>query len=109
MPKFKRRPLYRAEHKRIAWTLGLDTLPDLCAEGIVQLISEHHRALAFIKGHTVARAAATLRRVEDRMRRRHHGPETTREIMDPFFGNVDEETHERLHGIVGNPAVPLVR
>jgi hypothetical protein len=81
MTKCKRRPLDRAERRRIAWTLGLDTLPDLCAEGIVQLISVHHGALAFIKGHTVARAAATLRRVEDRMSRGHHDPETTREIV----------------------------
>jgi hypothetical protein len=100
--------------------LGLDALPDACVHAISWMIAVHNASRAFQRGgevcekrrretgHTPAKWAAALRRVESRMRRGDDGPETTRVITDPLFG-VDEETFTRLQGIVYDSEVPLDR
>jgi hypothetical protein len=110
MPEIRPRPLSRADCKRFALLLGPDPLPDVCAHTIAWLIAGHIecRKLTKGQGHTPARVAAGLRRVESRLRRGHDGPEATREITDPQF-LLDDETFTRLQGIVGDPEVPLDR
>jgi hypothetical protein len=108
MPKITPRPLYRAERKRFAGLLGLDALPDACADGIAWLIAAHQASRKLVKGHTTARVAAALRRAETRMHRGHDAAETTRTITDPQFG-LDVETFTRLQSIVGDAEVPLDR
>jgi hypothetical protein len=113
VPVIKPRPLYRANRKHFAWLLGLGALPDAGVEAIAWLISVHkalitgHKAGSKrLRGHTPARWAATLRRIESRMSRGHVGPEAVREVTDPQFG-VDVETFTRLAPIIGSPDAPL--
>jgi hypothetical protein len=94
--------------KRFAWLLGLDVLPDACADGIAWMIAVHRASRKPAKGHTLAKVVAGLRRIEGRLRRGHDGPEMTREITDPQFG-LDVETFTRLQSIVGDSEVPLDR
>jgi hypothetical protein len=111
MPEIRLRPLYRGERRRLADLLGLGALPDECVRGIAWLIAAHRECCKQVKerrGHTPARVACALRRIENRMRRGHDGPEAVREIADPLFG-MDEETHSRLAPIVTDPGAPLDR
>ena len=105
MPEIRPRPLYRATRKRLAWLLGLYTLPDECVHGIAWLLAAHKASRERVKGHTPARWAATLHKVESRIRRGADGPETTRMITDPLFG-ADVETWTRLAPIIADPDVP---
>jgi hypothetical protein len=93
--------------QRIAWTLGLIALPDHLADRIACMIATHRFGRKRSKGHTPARVAAALRRIESRMHRGHDGPQDTQEITDPHF-NIDTETFD-LAPIVFNPDVPLER
>jgi len=117
MPEVRPKPLYRTDRKRFARLLGLDVLPDACVRAIAWLIAAHIASRNQMKviarngeprsiGHTPAKWAAALRRVESHMRRGDDGPEITRVITDPLFG-VDVETFTRLQGIIGDPEVPL--
>jgi hypothetical protein len=99
-------PLSAMEQREIAKTLGLDALPDYLASFLACLIASHHTARQLAKGHTPAKVAAGLRRIESRLHRDHDGHEMTREIADPHFG-IDGETWTRLAPIVANPNVPL--
>jgi hypothetical protein len=108
MPQVRPRPLYRATRKRFAWLLGLDVLPDACADGIAWMTAAHKASSKLAKGHTPAKVAAGLRRIESRLRRGHDGPEMTREITDPQFG-LDVETFTCLQRVVSDPEVPLDR
>jgi hypothetical protein len=91
--------------RRIAEVLGLDTLPDYPADLIACMIATHRAARKPAKGHTPARVAAELRRIESLARRGHDGPEVTRKITDPLFG-MDGETVDRLVKIVADSDVP---
>jgi hypothetical protein len=104
MPEIRPKPLYRAARKRLAWLLGLHALPDECVNGIAWLLAAHKASRERVKGHTPARWAATLRKVESRIRRGDNNPETTRVITDPLFG-ADVETWTRLAPIVADPDV----
>jgi hypothetical protein len=118
LPEIRLRRLDRTERRHFAWLLGLDALPDACVHAISWMIAVHNASRAYQRGgevsqkrrretgHTPAKWAAALRRVESRMRRGDDGPETTRVITDPLFG-ADEETFTRLQGIVCDPEVPL--
>jgi len=109
MPEVRPRPIYRADRKNFARLLGPDMLSDECVRAIAWVIASHKTSLEYMrraKGHTPAKWAAALRRVETQMHRGHDGPEITRMITDPLFG-ADVETFERLRGIVGDPEVPL--
>ncbi|MBO0736607.1 MAG: hypothetical protein J2P48_08565 [Alphaproteobacteria bacterium] len=110
-------PLSGCWSGRFARLLGLEVLPDFLADRIAVMIATHRAAREpqqknardrRAKGHTPARVAAGLRRIESRMRRGHDDPETTREITDPLFG-MDVETITRLGPIVADPDVPLGR
>jgi hypothetical protein len=91
---------------RIAETLGLgDAMPDHPADIIACMLATHRAGRKRSKGHTPARVAAGLRRIEGRMRRGQDGPEAVREITDPLFNN-DGETCERLAPIFTDPDVP---
>ena len=98
-------PLSETAQRRIAETLGVGALADHLAMLIACLIASHHESRRLAKGHTPARVAAGLQRVENRMRLGHCGPEITREITDPHFG-YDEEAFTRLALVVADPAVP---
>jgi hypothetical protein len=99
------RPLSGMALRRIAEALGLAALPDYLATLIACMIASHRASRKPAKGHTPARVAAALRRIESRMWRGHYGPETMREITDPHFG-MDVETWTRLAPIVADPDVP---
>jgi hypothetical protein len=94
--------------RRIAGVLGLDALPDYLAILLACMLASHRAGRKTARGHTPARVAAALRRIESRMRRGHDGPEMTREITDPHFG-MDGETWTRLTPIVADPDVPRDR
>jgi len=96
-----------AQHQ-IAEALGLGALPDYLAIHIACMIASHRASRKLAKGHTPAKVAAGLRRIESRLRRGHDGPEMTRELTDPHFG-IDGETFMRLALIVANPDVPRDR
>jgi hypothetical protein len=102
------KPLPGMALRRIAEALGLDALPDYPADLIACMLATHRVGRKTARGHTPARVAAALRRIESRMRRGHGGPETMREITDPLFG-MDCETSERLAPIVADPDVPRDR
>jgi hypothetical protein len=109
MTEARPRPLYRADRKNFARLLGLDVLPDECVQTIIWVIAAHkayREHVKRVKGHTPAKWAAETRRVANRMRRGHDGPEVTRTITDPLFG-ADKETFERLGDIAGDSQVPL--
>src|SRR6516162_3734441 len=117
MPEIRPRPLYRATRKRLAWLLSLHALPDECVHGIAWLLATHKASRERMKitdsngkprsiGHTPAQWAATLRKVESRIRRGDDSPEITRVITDPLFG-ADAETWMRLAPILTDPDVPL--
>jgi hypothetical protein len=106
MPEVKPKPLCHANRNRFAWILGSDPLPDACVHLIVWIIAAHQASRRFVKGHTVARGAAALHCVENRMRRGHDNPEATREITNPLFG-ADVETFTRLEPIINDPETPL--
>ena len=108
MPEVKPKPIYRADRRGFARMLGLDLMPDECVQGIAFIIAAHRASQQVAEGHTPARAAATLRCVEGRVRRGHDGPEATREITDPLFG-IDAETFERLSSCINDPATPTMR
>jgi ParB-like chromosome segregation protein Spo0J len=69
------------------------------------MLATHRAARKLAKGHTPARVAAALCRIESRMRRGHDDLEAIRPITDPLFG-MDVETVERLAPIVADPDVP---
>jgi hypothetical protein len=102
------KPLPAMAAHRIADALGLAALPDYAADLIACMIATHRAGRKQSKGHTPARAAAELRRIESRLRRGYDGPEMRREITDPLFG-MDSKTVERLAPIVANPDVPSNR
>lgn len=104
------KPLYRADRKPFARALGLDTLPDACMHAIAWLIAAHKASRDRMKGqgHTPAKVAAGLRRIEGRLRRGHDSPEAVREIKDPHFG-MDYGTVVDLSGIMADREVPLDR
>jgi hypothetical protein len=77
MPEVKPKPIYRADRKDLARNLGLDLMPDECVQGIAFIIAAHRASQQAVERHTPARAAATLRYVEGRVRRGHDGPEAT--------------------------------
>jgi hypothetical protein len=110
VPEVRPKPLYRGEREKFARLLGgSDMLSDACEHAIKWVIAAHKASREYMKqveGHTPAKWAAELRRIESRMYRGHDGPEITRTITDPLYG-ADDETFERLHGIVGDPEVPL--
>lgn len=106
MPEVRPRPLYREQRKGFAKILGLDPLPDACLNGIVWLIAEHKASCRVVKGHTPAKVAAGLRRIESRLRRGHDTPDAVREITDPQFG-LDVESFTRLQNVFDDPEVPL--
>jgi hypothetical protein len=101
-------PLSETAQRRIAEPLGVGALADHLAMLIACLIASHHEGRRLAKGHTPARVAAGLQRIENRMRLGHGGPEITREITDPHF-RYDEETVIRLAPVVADPAVPRDR
>jgi hypothetical protein len=109
MPDIRPAPLSPAEHRRFALLLtDAAFLPDACAHLIAWLIAAHKQGRKLARGHTPARVAAALARIEGRLRRGHDGPEAVCEITDPLFG-IDGETHTRLAPIVADPDVPLDR
>ena len=99
------KPLSGMVMRRIAEALGLGALPDYLAILIACLIASHHTNCKLAKGHTSAKVAAALRRIESRMRHGHDDPKTVWEITDPHFG-MDGETWTRLAPIVADPDVP---
>ena len=101
-------PLSGVAQRRIAEALGLCALPDYLAALIACMLATHRAGRKRSKGHTPARVAAGLRRIESRMRRGQDGPEAVREITDPLFNN-DDETCTRLALIVTDPGVPTDR
>jgi hypothetical protein len=98
-------PLPAMWRRRIGEALSLGVLPDYPADLLACMIATHHAARKLAKGHTPAKMAAGLHRIENRLHRGHDGPEMMREITDPHFG-MDGETWTRLALIVVNPNVP---
>jgi hypothetical protein len=106
--QLKIKPLPGMALRRIADTLGLDALPDYLVILLACMLASHRAGRKTARGHTPARVAAALRRIESRMRRGHDDPKATREITDLHFG-MDGETFIRLAKIVADPDVPRDR
>ena len=86
--------------------LGGGSLAFECVETIVELVHAHRTSVAAIRGHSPPRTVAALAMVE---RRLDHGDDSSKavmEIADPWFGNTDAETHERLAKLLDNPTLP---
>jgi hypothetical protein len=77
--------------------------PDECVATIEALIDAHRASSKAIKGHTPTRVAATLMTVEQRL---EHGDGLSPGVFDPWFGNTDVETHERLSELLVDPRLP---
>ena len=102
------KPLSGIAQRQIAEALGRGALPDYLAIHIACIIASHRASRKLAKGHTPAKVAAGLRRIESRLRRGHDGPEVTRELTDPHF-SIDGETFMRLALIVANRDMPRDR
>jgi hypothetical protein len=77
--------------------------PDECVSTIEALIDAHRASSKAIKRHTTTRVVATLRTVEQRL---EHGDGLSPGVFDPWFGNTDAETHERLADLLDDPRLP---
>lgn len=62
---------------------------------------------ATIEGYGPPRTAAALFQIERRLDHGDDGPKAVMEIADPWFGNGDVETHERLARFLDNPCSPV--
>ncbi len=92
--------------RAFASLLGRSDLAYECVETIVEVVHAHRMSVAAIKGHSPARTSAALSQVERRLDHGDDGPKAVMEIADPWFGNSDVETHERLARLLDNAMLP---
>jgi hypothetical protein len=102
------RPLRRHFGRRFAYLLSRPLAYD-AIEGIMWLVASYRASLQVVKGHSQARTAAGLRKTEGRLRRDDNSAEAVAMIVNPMFGVTDVETHERLSGVLSDPAIPSWR
>jgi hypothetical protein len=104
MPKVT--PVYEYDRVGFARILGVDPMPVVCVHMIAELVGAHLASVQVVAGHTPARIASEIERVERRVSHGHDGPEAVQSIADPMFG-ADAETVERLSAILNNSSLPI--